>query len=261
MIRTRIALSAVVALAACAPTATRPAAQIRDPESLIRAMHARYANSWYGNLTFRQRTTLHRGDSTVVQTWREYGKMPGRLRIETDTTGANGVIYAGDSMFVVRNGQVAARRGQRNALMVLGFDVYRQDPSESLRVLTEERFLPATLRTDTWEGRPAYVVTATDTAGGRHEFWVDAERLLYVRSLEPAGPSRTLDVRFDNYRPHGGGWLAERVDVQVDGRTVQLEEYSDVNTSLEIPDWLFDPARWSDPHPLASFPQAGRGSR
>ncbi|HSU15649.1 hypothetical protein [Longimicrobium sp.] len=242
------ALCAALLLAACAPAATRPAAPIRDPESLIRAMHDRYPN-WYRNLAFTQKTTQHRGDSTVVQTWKEYGKMPGRLRIETDLTGNNGVIYARDSLYVVRNGQLAMKRAERNALMVLGFDVYAQDPATSIRILTEEKFLPGTLRTDTWEGRPAWVVTATDTTGGRHEFWVDAERLLYVRSVEPGPGGQTLDVRFENYQPHGGGWVAERVDIRMNGRTVQMEEYSDVRTDLEIPETAYDPATWSAPRP------------
>lgn len=244
----RIALCATLGLCGCAPAATRPAMTIQDPASLIRAMHDRYAATWYDDLSFAQRTTITRGDSTVVQHWREWGKMPGRLRIETDTTGANGVIYAGDSLFVIRNRQVAARRAQRNALMVLGFDVYKQDPAESLRILTAEGFLPATLRTDTWQGRPAYVVTASDTTHGLHEFWVDARDLLYVRSIEPVGPGQSLDVRFENYRPHGGGWLAERVDIRLNGRTVQLEEYSDVKTNTGVSDAMYDPAAWATAH-------------
>jgi outer membrane lipoprotein-sorting protein len=247
--RTSAALCAVLLLAACAPAATRPAAQpIRDPESLIRAMHDRYPR-WYRNVAFTQKTTQHRGDSTVVQTWKEWGKMPGRLRIETDLTGNNGVIYARDSVYVVRNGQLATKRAERNALMVLGFDVYAQDPATSLRILTEEHFLPGTLRTESWEGRPAYVVTASDTAGGTHEFWIDAERLLYVRSIEPIPGGRVLDVRFENYQPHGGGWVAERVDIRMNGQTVQMEEYSGVRTDLEIPETAYDPATWSAPRP------------
>jgi outer membrane lipoprotein-sorting protein len=254
MNRARITLAATAALAliACAPAAVRPAAaqQIRTPEALLRAMRDRYAGRWYTTLSFTQKTTRRLpNDSMRVETWHEWGAMPGRLRIEIGEPAAgNGVIYANDSAYVVRGGNVVARRGDRNSLMVLGFDVYVLSPERTAQVLTEEGFLPGTLRTDSWNGRPVYVVTSE--ANGHHEFWIDAENLLYVRSVEPIpGPNgaaaRVLDVRFEDYKQHGGGWMAERVDIRMDGKTVQMEEYSDVKVNQTLSPDLFVPEKWS----------------
>lgn len=66
MARTRSAL-ALALLAAWAPAATRPAGGIRDPESLIVAMHERYEGLWFQTLVYDQRTAAsnpgpgHRG--------------------------------------------------------------------------------------------------------------------------------------------------------------------------------------------------------
>ncbi|HYH78197.1 MAG TPA: hypothetical protein VEX86_00320 [Longimicrobium sp.] len=250
MIRTRLMLAAagVLAAAACAPAATRPAAaQIRTPDELVSAMHDRYAGRWYRTLSFTQKTTRYLpNDSTRVDIWREWGAMPGRLRIEMGAPEANnGVIYANDSVYAVRGGRVAARRAQRNSLMVLGFDVYAQPVARSTEILRAEGFLPGTLRTDSWNGRPVYVVSAD--VNGHREFWVDAENLLYVRSLEPfpGDSTKVMDVRFEDYKPHAGGWVAERVDIRADGKTVQYEEYQNVKVNETLSPDLFIPEKWT----------------
>lgn len=261
MIRARLLLTrAALALAASAP-ALAPAhaaaqARITDGAALIRAMHDRYAGKWYHTLTFSQKTTRHppQRDTTVVESWREFAIIPGRLRIEMGPPEAqNGAIYAGDSVFAVRAGRVVARRAQRNPLMILGFDVYALPPEESARLIQAEGFPLGPVRMDTWEGRPAYVVGGAPGDLHSKQFWVDAERLVYVRSLEPfAGDtSKTEEIRFDDYRPApGGGWVAALVDVTIGGKSVQREEYSDIRTDVAIDPALFDPDRWTTaPHP------------
>lgn len=256
MNRTRIALllAAALPLSACAPAATQSAANVTDGESLIRAMHDRYAGRWYNTLSFEQKTTRRLpNDSVRVDTWYEYGAIPGRLRIEfAPREGGNGAIYAGDSVFVVRGGRVAARRAQRNSLMILGFDVYAQRPEESVRILREEGFPMSPVRRDTWQGRPVYVVGGAAGDLRSRQWWVDAERLVYVRSFEPApgDSTKVMEVHFDGYQPFGGGWVATLVDILVDGRSIQREEYSNVRVNMPLDPALFVPERWTDaPHP------------
>src|ERR1051325_1757555 len=111
--------AAAASTVACAPAATQPAANITDGESLIRAMHARYAGKWYNTLSFTQKTTRRLpNDSVRIDTWTEYGAMPGRLRIEMGAREAgNGAIYANDSVYAVRGGRVVARRGERDSVL------------------------------------------------------------------------------------------------------------------------------------------------
>lgn len=256
MIRTRLALllAAALPLAACAPAATRSAANITTGEQLIQAMHDRYASTWYRTLSFTQKTTRRLpNDSVRVETWTEYGGIPGRLRIEIGPReNNNGVIYANDSLYVVRGGNVAARRAQRNPLMILGFDVYALDPAQSVRILREEGFPMAPVRMESYQGRPTYVVGGAPGDLHSQQFWVDAERLVYVRSFEPApgDSTKTMEVRFDGYQQFRGGWVSTVVDVLVDGRSIQKEEYSNVTVGAPLDPALWIPERWRDaPHP------------
>jgi len=141
---------------------------------VVRAMHDRYADAWYRTLRFRQTVvrTAADGSHPPDEIWLEYADIPGKLRIDQahDYNG-NGVIYAGDSLFAFRDGQLTRRAAQRNMLLVLGFDVYRQPVDRTLQILTAEGFDVSRLRRARWEGRSVYVVGADEGDERSAQFW------------------------------------------------------------------------------------------
>ena len=249
-------LAAILASAACSrsaqvgtgsPAATRTDA-ITSADQLISAMHGAYSGRWYRNLTFVQKTTYYRPDGTTsrVETWYEAGALPGRLRIDLgDVAKGNGVLFRNDSTYQVQGGRITQRMAGRNPLMILGFDVYAQPVATTMAALRAEKFNLAVLHRDSLDGRSVFVVGAGPTDSTTNQFWVDAERLLFVRLLLTDARGRTQDIRFENYVQHGGGWVAERVRFLGDGRPVLLEEYSNVRTNVELDPDLFVPERWT----------------
>jgi hypothetical protein len=221
-----------------------------DAAALVRAMHARYADTWYRTLYFTQATSrLGPGDSVLVETWREWGAMPGRLRIEMgDPAAGNGALFANDSTYIFRGGELVAAVGERNDLMTLGFDVYTQPPEVTLGVMEEDGFTLGPVRSEEWEGRPAFVFGSPETK----EVWVDAEHLVFVRLVEPTeqDPAVLQDIRFTDYEPLDGGWIAPTVEIWVDGQKVFWEEYSDIRTGFDADPALFDPTNWGAPAPV-----------
>ncbi len=246
-----ILLASAPLLGGCAgDTREAPGAEIASGGDLVRAMHDRYADRWYRTLSFRQTVvrTAADGSHPPDAVWLEHLEIPAMLRIDqaADYDG-NGVLYAGDSLFVFHEGALTRRIAQRNPLLVLGFDVYRQPVARTVAVLGEEGFDLSTVRTDTWQGRPVYVVGATADDLHTPQFWVDRERMVFVRLLRPTGPSgaSTQDVRFDEYRPLADGWISPLVRFLVDDAEVMREEYFDIEADPALPDGLFDPERWS----------------
>jgi hypothetical protein len=242
------------AIAACAPAGRpAPAAGPASGEDVIRQMHDRYPD-WYRTLSFTQATSRRLpNDSVSVETWREWSAIPGRLRIEMgDPAAGRGAIFANDSVYNVRGGQATTRAARRNLLLVLGFDVYGQSPERTLQVLREEGIDLSRVHTDTWEGRRVYVVGANEGDLQSRQFWVEADRLLFVRLIEPGAqsPSVLNDIRFTDYKQFRGGWVAARVEVYNGGRRVLWEDYSDIRIDEPLDPALFDPARWTTaPHP------------
>jgi len=221
---------------------------ISDGTQLIRAMHDRYAGHWYRTLTFTQAAITFPPDSAPrTDVWHEALALPGRLRIDQEPlAGRNGVVYARDSVFTVRGGSVTRAAPGFNDLLVLGFDVYAQPVERTLAVLRQEGFDLSRVREDTWMGRPAYVVGAAAGDLRTKQFWVDRERFLFVRLIQPAGPNGagTSEIQFNKYRPEGGGWVSEEVQFFRDGRRAFLEVYYDVRTNVPLDDRFFDARAW-----------------
>ena len=216
-----------------------------DGAEIVRAMHDRFAQTWYRTLSFSQKTTRRtRDDTMVVETWKERAMVPGRLRIDVERpAGSVTVVYSGDSLFVWRGDSTITRAASRNILMIIGFDVYRQSPESTLAALKSERFPMTPVREDTWKGQPVYVIGASAGDAHSRQLWIEKERLLFVRSIQPddRDTTKAIDIRFDDYAKVPGGWLSERVEMYSDGKLMQREEYSDVRTNIPVDPRIFSP--------------------
>jgi len=218
-----------------------------DGAQLVREMHDRYAGRWYRTLAFRQATARRTAADTMVhETWYEAAMLPGRLRIDVGAPRPGGnpvILWANDSTYVYRTGHPLIGRDGRNVLLVLGFDVYTQPVARTLAELREEGIDLSRAHVTTWQGRRTYVIGAAAGDTTHKQFWVDAGRLLFVRLLDPtlAGRSAT-DIRFERYRPAGGGWVAAEVSAMARGKMVQHEAYSDIRTDVPLDSALFTPA-------------------
>ena len=226
--------------------------EIYNGEAVLRAMHERYKASWYDTVTFTQKSTTYNPDgSSKVETWYEAALLPGRLRIDIGpATDGNGYVLADGNVTIVKDGKVSGNRPLVNMLLVLGFDVYRQDPQTTIDIVKSQGYDVTKLREDTWEGHPVYVVGAAKGDLQSRQFWVEKDTLLFVREMEPArsDPKKTEDIRFTDYRRLAGGWIAARVEVHVDNRMVFSEEYSDIRNNVKLDAAVFDPKQFNSTH-------------
>jgi hypothetical protein len=184
------------------------AQEIRTGDGLLRAMHERYKYSWYKTLTFTQKSTTYKPDGTsTADTWYEAAMLPGKLRIDIGpTANGNGYVLVDGVVTIVKDNKVAGTRSSVNMLLVLGFDVYTQDPEITIKVVKGEGYDLSKLREDTWEGHSAYVVGADKGDLKSRQFWVAKDTLLFVREIEPArdDPKKMDYIRFTDYRPLAG---------------------------------------------------------
>ncbi len=228
------------------------AQDVRNGLDVLRAMHDRYAKSWYETLTFTQKSTTYNPDGTTkVDTWHEALAAPGKLRIDIGVpSDGNGRLLVDGTLTVFRGGKESGTRPLVNMLLVLGFDVYRQAPENTSKIAQAEGYDLKKFHEETWEGQPVYVVGADRGDLKSRQFWVDKNRLLFVRLLEPtqADPNRFQDIRFEDYREMAGGWVAARVEVYTDEKKVFSEEYSDIQCNAKLDPGTFDPKQFNATH-------------
>lgn len=228
------------------------AQDIRSGDALLRAMHDRYQSSWYQTVTFTQKSTTYKPDGTSsAETWYEAASVPGKLRIDIGppADGKGYVLVDGD-VSIIKDNKVAGTRHSVNMLLVLGFDVNRQDPETTIKVVKGEGYDLSKLHEDTWEGKPAYVVGADQGDLKSKQFWVAKDTLLFVRVIEPAQgePGKLDDIRFTNYRPLAGAWIAAGVEVWSEGKKVFSEDYTDIQANVKLAPGVFDPQQFAATH-------------
>ena len=209
-------------------------------------MHDRYASKWYHTLTFEQKSVTHKPDGTdSTELWHEALLLPGRLRIDIGDRGAgNGMLFTNNHLYIFKDGKLANQKDFIHPLMVLGFDVYAQPTAATMQQLKNLGIDLGSMHEENFEGRPAFVVGAKRGDLQTLQFWIDKERLYFVRLLRPSEKQAgaVQDVRFQDYKAaEGGGWLAEHVEIVADGKVVFEELYSDVKINPKLSDSLFDP--------------------
>src|SRR5215467_9727337 len=225
---------------------------IRNGEDLLRAMHDRYKDSWYQTVTFTQKSTTYKPDGTSsAETWYEAASLPGKLRIDIGpASDGKGYVLVDGNVTIVKDNKVAATRPQVNILLVLGFDVYRQDPETTIKVVKGEGYDLSKVHEDTWDGKAAYVVGADKGDLKSKQFWVEKDRMLFVRVIEPSrgDAAKMDDIRFIHYQPLAGAWIAAGVEVYTDGLKVFSEDYSDIQANVKLDPGTFDPEKFATTH-------------
>jgi hypothetical protein len=226
------------------------AADIKNGEELITAMHKRYAGKWYKTLTFVQKTTTYKPDGTSsVETWYEAMSLPGSLRIDIDPLEkGNGILFTGGKVHSFRDGKLAGGRPFVHPLMVLGFDVYGQPVATTIEQVKGISIDLATMHEAKWQGRDVYVVGAKEGDLTAPQVWVDKKNLYFVRLFERVGKEKKniQEVQFNKYQKVKGGWVAPEVVFFVDGRKTIMEEYTDMQGDVELNADLWNPEKWME---------------
>ena len=218
---------------------------VETGEDVIREMRARYDGRWYTTLRFVQKSTFYAEDGSVgrVETWYESMELPGLLRIDiAPLTGGRSIVFRNDTLYNAPNGTSRPGRATVHPLLLMGFDVYHLPVDETLGKLEGLGVDLDKMRETKWLGRGVWVLGAEEGDIESHQFWIDKERMVFVRQLRGSN-----DTRFNAYERIGDAWISPEVVFLTDGRRTLLEEYSEMEVGLHFEDGVFDPERLLKP--------------
>ncbi len=205
---------------------------------VIRAMHARYQGKWYRTLSFVQRAIYP--DGRPEEEWWEAALIPGRLRIDiAPVDSGRTMMYRADSNYVFEKGKLVRAVPGQNILAILGFDVYGQAPERTIALVQGEGFDLSQLRDGEWGGKAAYVI-----GGGGHELWIEKDRLIFLKVIQPGPGGTSTDISFNKYVKLGGGWIGTEVLFLRNGKEFFREVYRDWKINPQVTDELFQISPW-----------------
>lgn len=211
---------------------------------VIERMHATYEGKWYQHLTFLQKTSFYGQNGTVqrVQDWYEALSLPGKLAIKFDTKNSNnGILFNEGIQYGYANGELIQEMERINELLVLGFDVYHQEPDITAKQLTTLGYNLEKMYIDEWQGRKVYVIGIEKADTTKPQIWIDVERLYFVRNFNIGRANTIQEVQFNNYERLGQGWIAPEVIFKANGFIGLLEEYSQIIIPDSIDSEIFNP--------------------
>lgn len=240
----------LLALTLAAPFAI--AAQDAPPRNgteVLERMRAAYDGKWYHTLTFAQKTTTFRNGVKRIQSWHEslaHTAQGTQLRIDFgDPASGNGVLYTPDSSWRFQSGKLAASNADGNAFLPLIEGVYVQPVAKTINELKPTKVDLSRMYVGSFNGKPVWVVGASSASDlASPQFWVDPVQKVVVRFILSFGGPDPFDVTLDDYVQAGGGMLATKVTMSVKGSPVQVEDYADWKTDVDLPPGLYDITSW-----------------
>lgn len=237
-------------LAALALSLFSPAPRIHIPARLapptgvqvLEWMKQKYEGRWFRTLTFVQKTT--KGDGSI-ETWFEAMEVPSKLRIDiAPLDSGKAIFFRSDSVYSVAGGAIKNSGRLVHPLLILSADVYLEDPAHTAQRLSAEGYDMTTVSEGSWKGKPVWIVGAQAGDTTRKQFWIEKDRMLFVRSTELTAKGHYVETIFDGYQKLGAVWIETLVQFNVDGVSRQKEEYSTPRADVKLPEALFDPAHF-----------------
>jgi hypothetical protein len=235
----------------CLPAAVPARSQaVHDGQALLTAMHDRYKDLWYESVVFKEKAiTLNPDGTSKTEIWSEALQLPGKLRINIGPSSeGNGFVFVDGTLTTFQKGKPSATRPYVHLLLVLGFDVYRQDPNTTIDQVKAQGFDLTQIHEEKSEGQDVYVVGAAKGDLKSKQFWVEKKRLLFVRLIQPEerDAAKIRDSRFRDYQKLSTGWISARVDFYTDGKNTFNEDYFDIKANAKFDPALFDPKKFNE---------------
>ena len=218
-------------------------------EALLRQVSAAHRGKWWTTLTFVQRTTWP-GTNRAEETWYETMDRPGNLRLdfERNDSMVGGVLFRNDSIY--QWGVGGAPTGQRalvHPLLVLLHDLHVGPIDAQIEKLRGLRFDLSKSSTAMWEGKSVAVVGATAGDTTSAQFWIDPERLVVVRIIQPMANGGRRDTHIGKFSDGGPGLVEREINFFTNGTHDMKEEYIWIKTGVTLDPALFTPGNTATP--------------
>ncbi|HZX57373.1 MAG TPA: hypothetical protein VFE54_01560 [Mucilaginibacter sp.] len=223
-----------------------PFSQQKDLNSttLLQKMYARYHGKWHSNLSFNQTTEMYKNDSLFkTQTWYEHILYPDKLRIDFDSLKSpNGIIFRNDSTYVIVKNKVVRSIKNENELIFFLGGLYFVPFDQVLAHFKDLHYDLSKFRTDTWKGKPVYVIGSDKPDEKVNQLWIDQEKLIAVRFIKYDGGTKE-EGTFENQVALKGAWSETLCKFYVNDHILQIEKYHDVVAGGPIDKTIFEPGK------------------
>lgn len=226
-------------------SACRTEPQIVTGEDVIKAMYSKYEGKWYRNMSLKQEMIRYNRQGEVISegVMTEQLRLPGTVRGNyLPMENGNAEIFFNDTAHVFQGGELVRKNRYIHGVLIMGFDVYLQDPQITIDKMTEDGVDFSKMYETVWQDKQVYVVGTDKEDLTVSQFWIEKERLVVVRLFKPSNrnPDFVNEIQFNNIEPLGDGWVAAELIFKVNGNKYIHETYVEFKIEESFPDAIFD---------------------
>src|SRR3569833_1362906 len=198
--------------------------------AVLQKMYKRYHGKWHTTQSFNQTTEMYRKDTLFKsQTWYEHILYPNKLRIDFDSLkSGNGIIFRADSTYVISKHKVERSVKNENELIFFLGGMYFVPFDQVLAHFKELHYDLSKFHTDTWKGKPMYVIGADKGDEKVYQHRIDQKKLVAVRFLKYEDGSKEEGTMEEQIPVKGGGWSEMLCKFYVNDHVLQIEKFHDV---------------------------------
>jgi len=201
--------------------------------------------------TFTQTTTRYTKEGAVdkVETWYEAVQYPDRLRIDFgDLANQNAALYRGDQLYFFKAGELKGTRPEKMEFLFLEGGLKERSLVAIIDEMMVSGYKTQIFRKDKFQERKVFVIGAEKGDLKSKQIWIDQERLVQVRRIDPMDEERLLEVQFKTYQNVKGHWIPKEIEFFMNGKAMQTEVYHDVVLNPDLKEELFDPEHFFEWH-------------
>ncbi|HTE02374.1 MAG TPA: hypothetical protein VK668_23955 [Mucilaginibacter sp.] len=211
--------------------------------ALLHKMYDRYHGKWHQSLSFNQTTERYRNDSLIKSdTWYERIAYPDRLRIDIGSPkSGNGIIFRGDSTYGFRDNKITRVQKNENELIFFLGGIYFSSFEDGLAHFKALNYDLTKFHTDTWKGKPVYVIGADKDGEKVNQLWIDKDKLVAVRFIKYENNSKE-EGTFEDQIPLKNAWSETKCSFYINDKLLQVEKYHDVVPGGPLDKSIFEPS-------------------
>jgi hypothetical protein len=211
----------------------------------IEKIHKKYYNNWPKTISFSQKTTFYGPKGERNETWHECGIFPDFFRISLgDIDKGNAMIFNKDKEYIFREGKLTRTDKNSNFLIYLAGGMYFE-PLDSVKKKLAGQGIDLNQGYEQVINGNKIVVIGTNVADStKSQLWINTDKLHFVKFCHKDG-DKLLEVKYDGHKKFGNVWYESIVDIIVNGKLRQKEEYFDFKTNVKLNESLFDPNNFS----------------
>jgi hypothetical protein len=235
---------------------------IRSAESLLKAIHNSKNN--VRDLTFSQTVTFYNPEGSVLRTLDTFvsRQRSGFQRLDVvPLKDRKATLYRDGSIFEFQDGSLAFQKKvidpeiklslipAEYTILLLNCAVYSNPLKEVINKLKEAGFDLSKFHEETWQNRKVYIVGANQGNLQDKQFWIDQERLVLVRLIQPGKKQETgtFDIQFNNFEKVKNTWEFREASYKFNGKPERQIVRTNFRSDNTLPDDLFSPDKFVKP--------------